>query len=129
MQDNLKFSLSYSFLSMDLAGPPSSSQAIAATVADEESPRNQFSLRSQWDVTQRVSFDTTMGFVDSLPGFSLHSYWRFDARLGWRVTDQVEVDLVGQNLLQASHVEWGAPTALDSTAVGRSFYGKVTWRF
>jgi hypothetical protein len=40
----------------------------------------------------------------------------------------VEISLVGQNLLDRQHLEFG--TASPATAeIERSFYGKVTWRF
>ena len=71
---------------------------------------------------------TTAYHVDTLPGFSVPAYWRFDARLGWQLTDRWQVDLVGQNLFDDSHREFGAITAPNAIKIGRSVYGKVTWR-
>jgi hypothetical protein len=48
-------------------------------------------------------------------------------RLAWQASDQLEVSLVGQNLLHDHHVEFGPPVARGE--IERSVYGKVTWEF
>ena len=53
-----------------------------------------------------------------------------DARLAWRPTEDLELAIVGRNLLHDEHQEF-APTFVNHvpTAVEREVYGKVTWRF
>ncbi|HSZ75418.1 MAG TPA: TonB-dependent receptor [Rhizomicrobium sp.] len=125
--ENLNLSASYSYLHMQLDGPPSS-EAIASEAAVGQSPRNQFNVRSQWDVTDRVAFDTTVYYVDALPGYDVSAYWRLDARIGWRMTDELQLDVVGQNLSDDSHREIGNPTDSNAIAIGRGVYGRLTWR-
>jgi len=125
--NSLNFSAAYSFLKMELDGPPSG-VAIASEAAEAQSPRHQFNVRAQWDVSDRVAFDTTLYYVDALPGFSVPTYWRFDTRLGWQLTDRWQVDLVGQNLFDNSHREFGPITEPYAINIGRSVYGKLTWR-
>ncbi len=102
-------------------------------------PRYQAFLRSSLDILTNVSLDGTLRYVDTisfpasgLPGVDtrIPSYVTFDARLSWRVTKNVEVSIVGQNLAQSQHLEF-APTTIptEQTAVLRSVYGKVTLRF
>jgi outer membrane receptor for monomeric catechols len=66
--------------------------------------------------------------VDALPAFPVSAYWRLDARAAWRLTDDLQFELVGQNILDDSHREFGDPTDVETTVVGRSFYGRLTWR-
>jgi iron complex outermembrane receptor protein len=47
-----------------------------------------------------------------------------DLRLGWHASKNVELSLVGQNLLQGHHAEWGG-----GTEIQRGIYTKVTWRW
>jgi iron complex outermembrane recepter protein len=68
---------------------------------------------------------------DSLlnPDVTIPSYTRVDVRLGWRLQPRWEVSLVGQNLLQARHLEC-IPEALSTPSyVRRAFYVKSVWRF
>ena len=51
-----------------------------------------------------------------------------DARLGWRPNDQWEFSIVGQNLLQAHHLEFVSQTTIVSE-VNRGVYGQAIWRF
>jgi iron complex outermembrane receptor protein len=125
--EHLNFTATYSYLHMNLDGPPSN-LAIASEAAEGQSPRNQFDLRSQWDVNDRLSLDTTIYYVDALPAFPVSAYWRLDARAAWRLTDDLQFELVGQNILDDSHREFGDPTDVGTTVVGRSFYGRLTWR-
>jgi iron complex outermembrane recepter protein len=97
-------------------------------------PEHQFSLRSSMDLFRRVEFDAALRWVDSLrnnnngvPG-TVPSYCELDLRIGWRVTGQFEVSIVGQNLLHDQHPEFGVE-GLFREQIRRSVYGKITWRF
>lgn len=125
--DNVDLSLAYSYLEIQLHGP-SSVDAIASEAGEGQSPQNQLSLRAQWDVTDTLAFDTTVHYTDSLPGFSIAPYWQVDARLGWRMLESLTLELVGQNLLDETHREFGSVTDVSTTEVPRSFYGRLTWR-
>lgn len=94
-------------------------------------PHNQIYLRSSWDWEHNLQFDLMGRWVDELPGSGVPSYITMDLRLGWRPSKQWEFAVVGQNLLQSEHLEFG-PT-LDAyntvvTEVPRGVYGTVTWR-
>jgi iron complex outermembrane receptor protein len=45
------------------------------------------------------------------------------------ITPKIELSLVGQNLLEGSHVEYVQEAFGLPTEVVRSFYGKLTYRF
>jgi iron complex outermembrane receptor protein len=54
------------------------------------------------------------------------AYSTGDVRFGWRFRPQFELSLVGRNLLQPSHPEYGTdPGPL--VEIRRSAYAKLTW--
>jgi iron complex outermembrane receptor protein len=126
-QPNLNFSAAYSLLEVELHGPPSS-QAIASESGEGQSPEQQFNIRAQWDVTDKLAVDTTLYYVDELPAFDIPSYWQLDTRIGWHVTDGILLELVGQNLLDDAHREFGGADNPGSTEIERSIYARMTWR-
>jgi len=70
--------------------------AIDSEGAKGQSPKHQINLRMQWDVSKRVALDTAIYYVDALPAYGVSSYWRLDVRLGWRLTEKLQLDVVGQ---------------------------------
>ena len=61
------------------------------------------------------------------PG-TVPSYFGLDARLAWHGVHGIELSLVGQNLLQPRHVEYGFPSPLREQ-IDRSVYAKIAWRY
>jgi iron complex outermembrane receptor protein len=82
-------------------------------------------MRCFWRPHSRWEWDTSYFFVDGFSGVA--AYQRVDSHLAWRLTPQWELSFVGQNLLDNQHRE--TPPVLSLAAeVGRSFYGKLSWR-
>ena len=71
-------------------------------------------------------FDTTARYVDTLPHPGVPGYFTFDLRLAWTCR-RFEFSVVGQNLWDGQHAEFGAAAARQE--IPRSIYGKVTCRF
>jgi iron complex outermembrane receptor protein len=119
----------YTFLQMQLHRDAGSRDTT--TEANEgRNPHHQFSLRSSVDLPHDIEFDCTVRYVESLPDFQIPSYVVMDARLAWRPFKNLELAIVGQNLLDDRHPEFQSvliPT--ERTEVQQSVYGKVTWRF
>jgi iron complex outermembrane receptor protein len=101
------------------------------------SPQQQFSMRSLMDLPHQIQLDAALRYVDRLtitPVTSstvLHvpQYFSLDLRLGWKPTKNVELSIVGQDLLQGEHLEFAPTLQSQTTEVGRSIYGKITWTF
>ena len=94
-------------------------------------PHNQIYLRSSWDLQHDLQFDLMARWVDRLPGIDVPAYIEMDLRLGWRPKKEWEFAVVGQNLLQPYHYEFGqTPDAFNTpaTEVPRGVYGTATWR-
>ncbi len=130
----------FSLIKADLHAAPNSLTGLAVA-PNLSSPTYQASLRSSMDLGRQVELDAWVRYADSfvaigaaVPGLAslnpdIPSYVTFDLRLAWRPTKALELALVGQNLA-GSHREFN-PTFISTaiTEVGRSVYGKLTWRF
>jgi iron complex outermembrane receptor protein len=125
--NTLKFSAAYSLLDMYVHGPSiTSSEEI-----ERQSPENQFNVRALWDITRNLAWDTTVYYVSELADYNIDSYVRVDMRLGWRIKEGLEFNLVGQNLFDNTHQEFTSPIDPHSfaTQINRSIYGNIIWRF
>jgi len=131
----------YAFLEMQLHREMASvkSQEIGR---EGGSPEQQVYLQSSWDLPHHLEFDLIGRFVDRLSGFNtgapdpavpnvIKEYFSLDARLAWRPRQNLEIAVVGQNLLDNHHPESGTSTSIRAPVVEiqRSVYGKVTCRF
>jgi hypothetical protein len=87
-----------------------------------------FMVHSSCDLPKDFEFDAVIRYVGRLPNPAVPSYMELDLRLGWRATRSLDFDVIGRNLLDRSHPEFGAKSPL-RREVERSVYGRVTWRF
>lgn len=84
-------------------------------------------LRFDVDLARDVALGATLRHVESLPAPYVPAYTELDLRLGWRPTDRLELAVVGQNLLDDQHPEFGNP--LSREEIERGVYGEVVWNF
>ncbi|MBN1615130.1 MAG: TonB-dependent receptor [Deltaproteobacteria bacterium] len=97
---------------------------------DGRSPQNQISLRSAFELMKDVEFDAWVRYADRIKSLDLSGYTTLDLRIGWKPNPNVELSLVGQNLLENEHQEFSQMGAFTAAAkVPRSVYGKVLWKF
>lgn len=121
--DSWRWSASYSLLLLNVEGT-----SFGGTAGLElNAPTHQAVLRSSYDFTQHVSLDTQLRYVDNVQAVA--AYVTADARLAYRPTTNLELALVGQNLLDASHPEQASTIGAPTLEVPRGFYGRITWRF
>jgi iron complex outermembrane receptor protein len=99
-------------------------------------PRGQAFLRSSLDLSQSMTFDAALRWVDALhidnspTGGAVvgivPSYWQLDTRLAWQATRNLTLSVVAQNLLREYHVEYGYPSAAREQ-IARSVFARLTW--
>jgi iron complex outermembrane recepter protein len=121
--DHWRLSADYTFLQVLLHDP--------LQPGNGNSPHHQVGLRSSWDLRENVDFDLTLRYVDCIPVMDVPSYLTMDLRLAWRPRSDVEFAVVGQNLLQPYHYEFGRTVQnpdREITEVPRGVYGSVTWK-
>jgi iron complex outermembrane recepter protein len=92
-------------------------------------PHHQFLVQSMVNLPANLEFDSVLRYVDNLNqrGPLVPSYASLDLRLAWQSTPNWEFAIVGQNLLDKRHAEFGAPATRQE--IPRSVHGKVTWKF
>ena len=83
------------------------SQKPYALLEEGSSPRNQASLRSMYDFTRHLQFDTSIYYVDNIPSQHVPHYTRVDLRVGWKPILDLDLSLGVRNLLDRRHYEFG----------------------
>ena len=126
-----RLTASYSYLDMNL-------ESAGLDINFEEliegsTPRHQLGIRSSLD-WRDYQFDLQLRYQDeirSIPairtGETIPRYTEMDIRIARRIGEHAEISLVGQNLLNSHHPEFGEPSARGE--VERSVYGKIAIRF
>jgi iron complex outermembrane recepter protein len=59
----------------------------------------------------------------------IKGYVTLDLRAAWRPIKDIELSLVGQNLLEQSHLEYVQELQTLPTKINRGVYGKISWGF
>ncbi len=133
MLDWWRWHAGYDFLKEHLRVKPGETD-FSHGLNETADPENQFQIRSSMDLPHNVELDAGLRWVDRLhnnngptPGI-VPSYFEMDARLAWHVTKQLELSIVGQNLLHDHHPEYGFPSS-SREEIARSVYGKISWEF
>jgi len=118
---------SYSYLYMDLNKRAASQDASTVNSTQGSSPHHQVMVRSSLDLPKKLEFDQTFRYVSALPAQLVKAYATADVRFSWRATRSLDFSIVGQNLFQPHHAEFGGdPGAL--VGIVRSAYAKITWQ-
>ncbi|HEX4331876.1 MAG TPA: TonB-dependent receptor [Usitatibacter sp.] len=89
-------------------------------------PHYQAMLRSSLTLPQGIEVDIEIRHVGRLPNPVVPAYTAVDARLGWRVTRELDLALVVQNATDPSHPEFGDPAS--ASQISRSVFLKAAWR-
>ena len=117
---------SYSYLNMDLENKPGSADTGTVRTDQGSSPRHEFVLRPLFNLPKRFEFDPTYRYLSALPAQSAKSYSTTDVHFGWRFVPQMELSVVGKDLFQPQHAEFGGdPGGL--LGIKRSVYARIIW--
>ncbi len=94
-------------------------------------PKNQAMLWSMYQISPQLNFDLNWRFVDGLvvEPDTISSYHELDARLAWKLGHGIELALVGRNLLNKQHMEFGSFIFSVPTPVQREVYATLRWDF
>jgi iron complex outermembrane receptor protein len=84
-------------------------------------------LRSSFDLSERLELDLNLRHVGKLRSPEVKAYTALDVRVGWKIMRQVELAIMARNLIASDHAEYGAgPLSPES---GRTLMGRLSWRF
>ena len=123
----MELKASYSYVSLNLIDKPTHTKTDYVSSYEGSSPHNVATAQALFNLSKRFEFDPTYRYVGGLPAQGVKSYSTADARFGWHVAGQLELSVVGQNLFQPHHPEFGGdPGGL--IGVKRSVYAQITWK-
>lgn len=102
--------------------------------AQRINPEHQFSLRSLLNIANNIEFDSWIRFTDNFVneirndgGREIGTRLDLDLRLGWHVNEELELSLIGQNLIEDSSLEWSQPLfGQPESEAERGVYLKLT---
>ncbi len=92
-------------------------------------PNQQFSLRAYVDLPHSFQWDTMLYHVDQLPALAVPAYTRLDMRLGYTPIRNLDLSLIGQNLLRSEHQEFTGFIYQSLEEISRAVLAKATYRF
>ncbi|WP_020482022.1 TonB-dependent receptor plug domain-containing protein [Methylomonas sp. MK1] len=100
-------------------------------ISGDSYPAHKAMLWSMYQFSPQLKLDLNWRYSDAtgLNGDQSRAYQDLDARLGWDLGAGVELALVGRNLLNSSHFEYGSDMFSTATAVQREVYGTLRWDF
>jgi iron complex outermembrane receptor protein len=122
----LKGSYSYAYIDVQNAsGAPDPLKVIA--LYNGSTPRHQIVVQPQITLPAGWEIDQMYRYASALPARAAAAYVTLDLRIARQFNRHFEVSLVGQNLLQDHHVEFGHDPG-PSVAIERSVFATVRWQ-
>jgi iron complex outermembrane receptor protein len=123
--DWARISASYSRTEQDLRFSRRSNDPTGGS-SEGNDPSDSAVLRLALDLPQNFEADIFGRYMDALPNPQVPAYFMIDLRLGWRATKNLEISVVGQNLNDPQHREFGGAGFPE---VERSVFARATFRF
>jgi len=122
LTDNWRFKAGYAYVEKDMRVSSGSIDPM-----EFNDGKHRVVVRTSIDVTPEIEFDGTLIYVSELPDPDVPAYTRLDLRLGWKPVQGLEISLIGRNLLDPQHPEFGAEP--DRSEIERSVLVRAVWRY
>jgi iron complex outermembrane receptor protein len=123
---------SYSFVSSNFgANGPTSNISSTGSVSTYEgsTPKHLVSVQSKLNLPMRFEFDQIYRFASALPAQKVKAYQTMDLVIARPIGRQFSLKIVGQDLFQPYHYEWGTgdPTQ-QPVGIYRAAYVQLSFR-
>jgi iron complex outermembrane receptor protein len=105
-----RVNLSYSYLNSNFQAAGATSDISASgsvNTYEKSSPKHDLVIQSKIDLPAQFKFDQVYRFISALPAQKVQAYQTMDLRLGRSLGRDLSFQVVGQNLFQNVHDEWG----------------------
>ncbi|MBA3683689.1 MAG: TonB-dependent receptor [Planctomycetes bacterium] len=122
----LRLRCGYTELRIDLR-PDSDSTDTSDGSGESHDSEHTVYVRPSLELPWRMELDCTFRYISEIANQDVPAYAELEARLGWMARRDLELSVVGQNLLHDRHSEFGVPAT--RAEIERGVYGKVVWRF
>ncbi|HSW11816.1 MAG TPA: TonB-dependent receptor [Solimonas sp.] len=110
-RESLRLTGYYSYLQMEVQTRDGGSDTRTANTLENGNPRHMAGLELAWAPSTRWSFSGFLRHIDDLPASGVPGYTELNLRAAWRLRPNLELGLVGENLLDNQHPEFGSNTA------------------
>ncbi len=117
----------YSYLNIDLENRPGYTNVGVLSQYEGSSPHHKVQVQSRFTIRDTWEIDQSYRYVSALPARQVDDYATLDLRVGRFVGKQLELSVIGQNLLDAHHAEFGHDPP-PTVEIRRSVYAQLTWR-
>lgn len=121
---NVKVASQYTYLHMSLDALDPEQEG-----AEKIYPKHQAGINIFWNINNHWTLDTSVHYVDKIAAFELDAYVGLNVNLGRKLSENLYFNLVGQNITDPSHREFGSPADINMGEIERSIYGKLKWQF
>jgi iron complex outermembrane receptor protein len=125
----------YAFLDLQIEPSAGSNDVASGANIEGSTARHHAGLRAAWQPAPSWNLASALRYVSRLPRTATPSattgrtdvdgYVELDLRAAWRVWSHLELALVGQNLLHASHPEFGSEASRGESE--RSLILEIGW--
>lgn len=117
---------SYSYLHLYVHDRPEFTDDLNTVSDNGSSPHHQAVIQALFNIPGGFEFDPTYRYVSRLPAQTVAAYSTGGAQLGWHRSNGLTMSVVGQNLFQPHHAEFGSDV---DTIVGikRDIYVEIRW--
>ena len=124
--DKLKLMATWSYLHMNKVYP----LIDRGNPTDETlTPQNQANIRLYYDITERLSFNTAIYYVDNISGSDIPSRIKLDTGLIYKVHEKLELFFYGRNLTDEYAQEAGTDFGFQTKEIPRHFYAGLNFKF
>ncbi|MEZ0238952.1 MAG: TonB-dependent receptor plug domain-containing protein [Methylophilaceae bacterium] len=121
-----RISAGATFLNEKLELKPGSFDLAAPDAAGRD-PSHTWQIRSAFNISHDKEFDLSVRHAGELSSpEKVPEYTAVDARFGWRVRKDIELSIIGQNLLGTEHAEYGARQF--RSEIPQAIFFKVVWQ-
>lgn len=118
--------LGYTEMRINIWSKPTSTNTSGGST-ENHSPNRQFSVHSSVNLPVNLRLDGGLRYVGEIANQQLPAYTELDARLTWSPIAQLDLSVVGQNLLHRRHAEFG--TLATRREIERGLQGAAEWHF
>ncbi len=126
----LRFTLNYAFIKMALHA---NNENDHSQFAENRVPQNLLNFRFYYNFNSKLQWYGNLYYSDNLTDkdfeVDVDAYMRLDSKISYFFADNYKISLIGQNLTDSRHREWGSALYSIEREIGRSLLIKLTHNF
>lgn len=120
----LKLTAGVVFQQVDVDSPPN---LLLGSNFDDNDPSKYGMFKISYDITPDHLLDAVIRYSGRLSNPDVPSYTSMDVRYGWKINPDLELSVIGQNLLDSGHPEFSSVIA--RAEYDRGLFAKLQWYF